>query len=597
MTSPKLPLDDSLLRLIDAACNGAISDEQFDQLEAALAASEEARRLYLRLSTLEGDLHYLVSVTHADEATIVPPIVLDLSPALPSPLFTLHSPVGGFMFSYMMAAVIVAVGLLVGGRLKVSRDQQVAVDSSLRSPAAFPPEKESRIVGRITGMVDCRWAGLQGRTSLRDGVPLGQRYALAAGVVQITYDTGANVILQGPCAYDVDSPSGGFLSRGKLTARVEREDRKRDHSRRSTLDTRLSTHNSPLFSVRTPTAVVTDLGTEFGVDVNEEGTTTSLVFRGSVRVRLVGDDAGRWDAVLREGESAKAMRNKGNAKPQLVLRDTAGNPPKFVRRLVEPPKVLDLLDIVAGGNGTGRRRERGIDLATGVQDTFFIGQGRDCDRRYRPTAWHKLIDGVFVPNGGAGPVQLDSAGHTFDGFPRTSGRIWGGIWARAADVKPDRRAEDSRSWVYIMGRRDQFTPEGRGLLCLHANAGVTFKIEALRELHPGSRPARLSATVGLAGAGQAAEQGLVDFRIFADGRLIWSREKIVAKDGPLPLEVEIGPGVRFLTLAVTDGGNGITADWFVLGDPVLRMASTEYGTPARGGAEHVPHDSLNTNQK
>ena len=39
--------------------------------------------------------------------------------------------------------------------------------------------------------------------------------------MEITYDTGAKVILQGPVTYEVESPAGGFLSVGKLTARVE----------------------------------------------------------------------------------------------------------------------------------------------------------------------------------------------------------------------------------------------------------------------------------------------------------------------------------------------------------------------------------------
>ena len=42
--------------------------------------------------------------------------------------------------------------------------------------------------------------------------------------MEITYDTGAKVILQGPCTYEVESPRGGFLSLGKLTARVERSE-------------------------------------------------------------------------------------------------------------------------------------------------------------------------------------------------------------------------------------------------------------------------------------------------------------------------------------------------------------------------------------
>ena len=40
--------------------------------------------------------------------------------------------------------------------------------------------------------------------------------------MEITYDTGAKVILQGPVTYDVESSAGGYLSLGKLTVRVER---------------------------------------------------------------------------------------------------------------------------------------------------------------------------------------------------------------------------------------------------------------------------------------------------------------------------------------------------------------------------------------
>ena len=40
--------------------------------------------------------------------------------------------------------------------------------------------------------------------------------------MEITYDTGAKVILQGPVTYEVESKDSGYLSLGKLTARVER---------------------------------------------------------------------------------------------------------------------------------------------------------------------------------------------------------------------------------------------------------------------------------------------------------------------------------------------------------------------------------------
>ena len=54
-------------------------------------------------------------------------------------------------------------------------------------------------------------------------VPLGRKYKLDSGLMEITYDTGAKVILQGPMTYEVDSAAGGYLSFGKLTAKVERK--------------------------------------------------------------------------------------------------------------------------------------------------------------------------------------------------------------------------------------------------------------------------------------------------------------------------------------------------------------------------------------
>ena len=43
-------------------------------------------------------------------------------------------------------------------------------------------------------------------------VSLGDKFALSSGLMEITYDTGARVILQGPVTYEVESASGGYLA-------------------------------------------------------------------------------------------------------------------------------------------------------------------------------------------------------------------------------------------------------------------------------------------------------------------------------------------------------------------------------------------------
>ena len=41
-------------------------------------------------------------------------------------------------------------------------------------------------------------------------VSLGDKFALASGLMEITYDTGAKVILQGPVTYGWNRPGVGF---------------------------------------------------------------------------------------------------------------------------------------------------------------------------------------------------------------------------------------------------------------------------------------------------------------------------------------------------------------------------------------------------
>ena len=246
------------------------------------------------------------STINNQQSTIINPSHhLDLSPTLHSPLFTLHSSVGGFLFSYTMAALILGLGVV--GRLDV--EDLTTIGKSPRHCRGKFGDRRSRRRRWSAGspaLVDCQWADSDTEAFEHDGVPLGREYALASGFLEITYDTGAKVILQGPATYEVESNSGGFLSLGKLTARVEnkgtgvrgqgsgskgertanlpspRSEGEGEPTtslapRPSSLTPEhypLSTIHYPLFSVRTPTAVVTDLGTEFGVEVDRQGLTT-----------------------------------------------------------------------------------------------------------------------------------------------------------------------------------------------------------------------------------------------------------------------------------------------------------------------------------
>ena len=154
-----------------------------------------------------------------------PPASLPFAPAIiqgSSDLNSSLSPLGGFFFSYAAAAVIVTVGLLIGWAYHVPVYQQFADNARQSDGASLHPEPEMVFVGRVTGMVDCHWADPKTGTIVYAYVPLGRKYTLASGLMEIAYDTGARVILEGPCAYEVESKAGGCLTVGRLTAKVEK---------------------------------------------------------------------------------------------------------------------------------------------------------------------------------------------------------------------------------------------------------------------------------------------------------------------------------------------------------------------------------------
>ena len=234
------------------ACHlvGELSTSQQEQLNAELAASSERRDEFVAMC-VEAHLfaacvdpeftvaEYLDDFSDDDDLLREQAEGGDSPSGLPLRFLptALHGTVGWFSsdwpVAYLIATVICGVSMLIGSVVHVSSPVQVARQSvPLPSPLSLLPP----VVGRITGMVDCKWAEGSGFRVQGSGVPiskspnfqtskfpvaLGDTFALASGLMEITYDSGAKVILQGPVTYEVESKAGGFLSLGKLTARVE----------------------------------------------------------------------------------------------------------------------------------------------------------------------------------------------------------------------------------------------------------------------------------------------------------------------------------------------------------------------------------------
>ena len=322
-----------------ACLEGAATAEQCEQLDDLVHDNPEARRLYVQYLNDSMCLRCIVSTPREKE---IGPVRLstDLGNTPYGAAGYLSS---GWPVAYLVATVIFGIALLIGSLVPVSQPVQVAEQSLPMTKRPSAPEPQMESVGRITGMVDCQWEGSgfrvqgselpspAGRGAGGEGgsdglhpssliphpssrVSLGDTFALASGLMEITYDTGAKVILQGPVTYEVESAAGGYLSVGKLTARLEKDDKRGMlNAERSSSSSSFIIHRSS-FAVRTPTATVTDMGTEFGVEVQPSGTTSASVFRGIIEVQPIACNGQRSQAIrLSENQAARVEKDSGGA--------------------------------------------------------------------------------------------------------------------------------------------------------------------------------------------------------------------------------------------------------------------------------------------
>jgi hypothetical protein len=395
---------EELRSLLARSADVPMTEREAARLNELLAADVQAQQMFVDYAMLDacldmvwtsgegkeaGDLAVAESAPASEDA----PVIIQTFPVLHAPAFPSCSPLGSFLLSYGVAAAVVAVGMLMGWICQVSlpqSDRTEVAGGTPRSPATpLQPEPKPVFVGRITGMVDCQWVDPRNAPVGFDRVAPGRKYALVSGLLEIVYDSGARVILQGPCDYEVESGTGGYLSLGRLTAKVEKRGEGREErgeGMRTPLATRyLATSNpsplspllsplsslpSSLFFVRTPTATVADLGTEFGVEVDKSGGSKAHVYRGKVEVRV---DAGNGAKVktLPLGENQSARVEAGKGRVARIVREP-GQPSSFVREM--PRRVpIQLFNT-------------GVNVEPGDPDPHWQIAARSDDTKFQPRA-------------------------------------------------------------------------------------------------------------------------------------------------------------------------------------------------------------------
>lgn len=409
--------DSELSRLTAAQFEGSLTATDRDRL-AALLRDPAVRASYRKIVWLHANLMRIWCLDVGGMPWMPQPASDDTAglptaaPAHHRPRITIHwdrlretaSRAAMLLIAMAVGASLLGIGIM-------------AVIASFGAPVATGSPRPPRAAGSIAEIAAVEspvWATgskpLGIWASLMPGTPL----ALQSGRVEIAYDGGATVVLEGPAAFTVAAISSAVLDRGIATITLAGDG---------------PGDGRPRFTLQTPSATVTDLGTSFGVLVSDSGETSVSVLDGLVD--LLPRFEGAMPLRLAAGEAAATAARQPARK---------ATPPehRFVRSLPKMPP--DLLTALAEHGWNEARATvlirdafTGVGPLAGSQPAARGGVGKD--------AWQAPGDGwsvdsatgalVATAHGMAVLPFVPQPGHRYRisaTIQATSGGIgWGGI--------------------------------------------------------------------------------------------------------------------------------------------------------------------------
>lgn len=404
--------------------------ETCEELESWLAESPENVRQFVEHMLVNNDVQRYVlaeDLKRYDEAVsgALPKRRVSESPVQPT--FKRTNRGSLVVAAFATAACLMLMFSWIGSNrgLEAELAQSEAVDSPAPIQATPLPEKaiESErsdrpainFVATVSDSKDCVWGESSTEMEYGRHLDAGADLDLKQGLVQLTFETGAVAIAEGPCRLIVGSNSIE-LALGKLTATVPRD--------------------AKGFSVETPNSEIVDLGTEFGINVDAKGGTEIHVFKGEVisrRKQQSGRPAGKF--VRLRADSAIAFRRSTKQAEEFAANEAA-----FTRRLrhVEQeglptvsPVAGDLLLWLAADHATL------LDGSGGVVawlDTLTDSSNRVADNALQPQGIRRprLIDSAI---GGLPALRFDGKDDSLTTTPMTNGSSQTIAFVAAFDTK------------------------------------------------------------------------------------------------------------------------------------------------------------------
>ena len=255
-----------LHRLVGDFCHGTLAESDGALLDSVLEHDEAARQFYNNCMFLHAELYTQhahialgqdveCSLHGAEDSSVVSKDLTGSSASKTPSRLRSWLAVAAALAGVSVGSSWLTYWATTAGLAKTSVARSANVDANRSMPVA-----------KITATRNCLWNDPVDDVGFGATLYAGQQLSLSAGLVEITFLDGAQVVLEGPAKFDVQDTDLGELHEGRIAAMLPERARG--------------------FEIATNGLNVVDLGTEFGVLAEGEDTEVH-VFRGLVMAHVL----------------------------------------------------------------------------------------------------------------------------------------------------------------------------------------------------------------------------------------------------------------------------------------------------------------------
>ncbi|HEX6963038.1 MAG TPA: LamG-like jellyroll fold domain-containing protein, partial [Lacipirellula sp.] len=280
---------------------GELTTAERAELEATLAGDPQRMADFAEKLLLHKDLG-TDAVQDVLSAAALPPAAAGANVVFPANTRSRLSRIPHSVWAIAASVAVVAAWLFFGGDRPGDPPQATQVE------VRHDPEK--RVVAFLGRTADCVWEG----APLGEGTQLtvGSRLQLASGVAEVIFNNGARLKALGPCDVYMDDAQACSVRLGSASVYVPQ--------------------SAFGFKVVMPSGIVVDLGTEFGVTVDDAGSSEVHVFKGEVAFQPITERGDHFEKAIRLTADQAAQYSIGGT----TLQEFEANEARFSWRNREP---------------------------------------------------------------------------------------------------------------------------------------------------------------------------------------------------------------------------------------------------------------------